>query len=557
MGSCRFSLTTARVVAVLALTAVAAGSLATTTGAYKPPAGDSCKCVRASSAGACVTLVSYDRGSTTRGTCKPGGAACEAPWMCTDASPTHVCLSKAVRRTLQCEPGTAGGRRCPCTHTEVNDVTLVPTQVVPGSTARSGRGNGTKTRSRGGGSNGDKRGNKGHGKRRNKGQSKSGSKDQSKSGSKGNGKRRNKGQSKSGSKDQSKSRNKGHGKRRNKGQSKSGSKDQSKRRNKGHGKRRNKDQSKSGSKDQSKSRNKGQSKNRNKGNGKSRNKGQSKSRNKGNGKSGKTDSKTKTYTRSELAPRPQNPRCQAKHVILSVEGNPWRCVQSMNIKQRTATEAYDYRNAQNNGWKTNDDYVNINFLRDAASRLYMCVTYGSADKSDLPKKIRSASSMLTSSSPNRFYFQDDVPAKTKPGEAPKGDTYTPVDGSAAHELSASHRWNDVKTDGYCVDVATEMVVDFSDLSYVKGLALGMGTNKMYPETGKWAYWDMDTKAPTKVLAYDAAGRVYPATMQAKEWRGYGKPPANSVRRVTVTAACNCQGWKKKAKQAAQAAKKKA
>ncbi|GAB0492537.1 hypothetical protein MMPV_003801 [Pyropia vietnamensis] len=397
MAGSAFSSTTARVVAVLALTIAAVATLPSTTGAYKPPAGESCKCSRASTAGACVTLVSYNKGSTTEGTCMLGGPDCQAPWECNDSKPTHVCLSKEVKWPLQCEPGTAGGRRCPCKHTEVNDVTLVPTQILP-----DGRGGGDGPK-----------------------------------------------------------------------------------------------------------------------------------------------------------PPPQNPRCQAKHVILSVEGNPWQCVQSMNIKQRTATEAYDYRNAQNKGWKTNDDYVNINFLRDAASRLYMCVTYGSADKSDLPKKIRSASSMLTSSSPNRFYFQDDVPAKTKPGEAPKGDTYTPVDGSAAHKLSASHRWNDVETDRYCVDVATEMVVDFSDLSYVKGLALGMGTNKMYPETGTWEYWDMDTEAPTKVLAYDAEGRVYPATKQAKEWRRYGKPPANSVRRVTVTAACNCQGWKKKAKQAAQAAKKKA
>ncbi|KAK1858260.1 hypothetical protein I4F81_000870 [Pyropia yezoensis] len=392
MAGSSFSSTTARVVAVLALTVAVAATLPTTTGAYKPPAGGSCKCARTSSAGACIVLLRYKKGSTTEGTCKAGGDVCEAPWECTDAGPTHVCLSQVVTSTLQCKEGT-GGKRCPCVRSKVDDVTLVPTQLLP-----DGR-----------------------------------------SGGKG------------------------------------------------------------------------------------------------------------------PLPPPQKPSCKAKGAIISVEGKPWQCVRSMDIKERTAAQAYDYRNARNNGWKTQDDYVNMNFLRDSASRLYMCVTYGSFKKSDLPEMKRAASSFLTSSTPNRFYFQDDVPSKTKAGE-PKGDSYTPANGSPAHQLSASHEWNDVKTDGYCVDVAAEMVVDFSGLTYVKGLALGMGSVKAYPETGKWAFWDMDTKERTKSLAYDSAGRLYPAKMQAKKWTGAGSPPANCVHRVTVTATCNCKNWENKALKAARAAK---
>ena len=396
MAGSAFSSTTARVVAVLALTVAAVATLPATTGAYKPPAGESCKCSRASSAGACIVLLQYREGSKTRGACKAGGEACEAPWECTDAGPTHVCLSQVVTSTLQCKAGTGGeGKHCPCVRTKVNDVTLVPTQLLP-----------------------DVRG-----------------------GGKG------------------------------------------------------------------------------------------------------------------PLPPPQKPSCRANAAILSVEGEPWQCVQSMNINKRTAAQAYDYRNAQNNGWETQDDYVNLNFLRDAASRLYMCVTYGSPKKSGLPKAVRAASSMLTSVSPNRFYFQDDVPVKTKVGAKPKGDSYTPANGSPAHQLSASHRWNDDKTDGYCVDVAKKMVVDFSGLSYIKGLALGMGSTKAYPETGKWEFWDMDTKERTMSLAYDTAGRVYPAKEQANKWEGMGSPPSNCVNRVTVTAACSCKGWKAKALKAARAAKR--
>ncbi|GAB0490579.1 hypothetical protein MMPV_001816 [Pyropia vietnamensis] len=361
---------------------------ASSIGAFKPPAGKSCKCARASSPGACLVLVRYDEGSKTQGVCRPGGEACDAPWTCTDESPTHVCLSQVVTSWLQCKLGTGGGEVCPCVRHEVDDLSLMPTQLLP-----DGRGGG----------------------------------------------------------------------------------------------------------------------------------------------------------KPKPLPPPQKPSCKANHAIISVEGTPWQCVKSMNIEKRTAPAACDYGEHRNNGWKTNDDYVNLNFLRDTASRLYMCVTYGSSEASDLPDVKRTASSVVTSTTPNRFYFQDDG---TKPND--NGGSYTPANGSPAHELSSSHRWSNLKTDRYCVDVASEMVVDFSDLSYIKGLALGKGGGK-YPATGDWAFWNMRTMKRTAPLAYDAAGRVYPAKMQAEKWMESGIPPSNCVHRVTVTAACDCYGWMTKARAAAQMA----
>lgn len=83
------------------------------------------------------------------------------------------------------------------------------------------------------------------------------------------------------------------------------------------------------------------------------------------------------------------------------------------------------------------------------------------------------------------------------------------------------------------------------------------TTAAYPATGKWAYWDMDTKAPTKSLAYDAARRVFPAKMQAKKWSAAGSPPPNSVRHVTVTAGCGSGECKAKERRAAAKAAAKA
>lgn len=104
-----------------------------------------------------------------------------------------------------------------------------------------------------------------------------------------------------------------------------------------------------------------------------------------------------------------------------------------------------------------------------------------------------------------------------------------------------------------MDVAAGVVMDFSGLSYIKGLALGMCASggAVYPVTGKWAYSDVDdTLAPTKCLAFDAAGRVFAAAVQSKKLTAGGSTPANSVRRVTITASCGCNGWKNEVRKAA-------
>lgn len=77
-------------------------------------------------------------------------------------------------------------------------------------------------------------------------------------------------------------------------------------------------------------------------------------------------------------PPPQKPVCRSRHVGVEVNGKQLACVSSINIVMRSASAACQFKNWQQNGWPTyKDDLVNLNFLRDAASRMYFCVTYGS------------------------------------------------------------------------------------------------------------------------------------------------------------------------------------
>lgn len=105
-----------------------------------------------------------------------------------------------------------------------------------------------------------------------------------------------------------------------------------------------------------------------------------------------------------------------------------------------------------------------NFLHDAASRLCLSVTYGSPKASDLPGEKRAASSVLTAAAANRFYSQDDVAAKAKAGEKPKGDSYTPRQTGARRSswLRPTSGMTSRRT-GHCVDVVAGMVVDSSGL----------------------------------------------------------------------------------------------
>ena len=255
------------------------------------------------------------------------------------------------------------------------------------------------------------------------------------------------------------------------------------------------------------------------------------------------------------APAPKSPACKATHAIVSVEGKPWRCVASTDIGKRSTEEAYDYRNWVNNGWKTKDDYINLNFMRDAASRLYLCVTYGSAAKSDAPKAGRSVTASLVSAVPNNFYFQDDPMSIDANGKR-KGDLYAPKDGSSAMELAAKHNWKDAMTDGYCVDAAEGLVANFTGLAYVKGLALSVGGAAAgYPDTGAWAFWNLRSKPTTEALAYDGAGRILNAKGQREAWKGQkGVRPPSAIHRVTMDAACSCDGWRRASKASAARAK---
>eukprot|EP00168_Porphyra_purpurea_P003260 TRINITY_DN13897_c0_g1_i1.p1 TRINITY_DN13897_c0_g1~~TRINITY_DN13897_c0_g1_i1.p1 ORF type:complete len:423 (+),score=122.82 TRINITY_DN13897_c0_g1_i1:804-2072(+) len=244
------------------------------------------------------------------------------------------------------------------------------------------------------------------------------------------------------------------------------------------------------------------------------------------------------------APAPKSPACKATHAIVSVEGTPWRCVASTDIGHRSAEEAYHYHDGRNNGWATKDDYINLNLMRDAASRLYLCITYGSTDRSDEPEAGRSALASLVSAAPNRFYFQDDPMSVDANGKR-TGDLYSPKDRSFARALAAKHNWGDTSTDGYCVDAAAGLTADFMGLTYVKGLALSEGgAAGGFPNTGPWAFWKLRTAPTTGALAYDGAGRILPAVEQERAWVGRaGVRPPSAIHRVTVAAACSCDGWR--------------
>ena len=403
MAARAFTSVTARVALVAAATALVA-TAASTTVAFKPAAGGTCKCAMAATAGKCIVFTSFSDKAQTMGTCKTIGNKCDAPWECTDDEPTHVCTAHVVQATLQCiKPASRGS--CPCGKKKTDDVTLRPTQVLPEGDGRTG---GVKPEPE-----------------------------------------------------------------------------------------------------------------------------------------EKEPPVPALWSPEGPAPAPKSPACKATHAIVSVEGEPWRCVASTDIGKRSTEEAYDYRKWVNNGWKTKDDYINLNFMRDAASRLYLCVTYGSAAKSDAPKAGRSVSASLVSAAPNNFYFQDDPMTFDADGKR-KGDLYKPMDGSSATALTAKHNWNDAMTDGYCVDAAEGLVANFTGLAYVKGLALSMGGAPAgYPDTGKWAVWNLRAKPTTAALAYDSVGRILKAKDQKEAWKGQaGVRPPSAIHRVTMDAVCSCDGWRK-------------
>jgi len=235
------------------------------------------------------------------------------------------------------------------------------------------------------------------------------------------------------------------------------------------------------------------------------------------------------------APAPQEPACAATHVRVSVFGKPWTCVKSMDIGQRSVAAVYAYKNSKQNGWATMDDYINLNLLRDASARLYLCVTYGSAAKTGLGSK-RSASTTVTSAVLNRFYVADD------PTEG--NDAYTPSDGTESRTLTAANQWQDTKTDGFCVAVAEGLVLDFTALKWVKGLAVGKGSSHAYAKgsdgrmaadnVGDYRKWNMKNRSETRSLAYDGKGRV-----KGTQKRVYGRKTVAEIKQVKLEATCAC------------------
>eukprot|EP00168_Porphyra_purpurea_P016598 TRINITY_DN5422_c0_g1_i2.p1 TRINITY_DN5422_c0_g1~~TRINITY_DN5422_c0_g1_i2.p1 ORF type:complete len:398 (-),score=136.28 TRINITY_DN5422_c0_g1_i2:458-1651(-) len=235
------------------------------------------------------------------------------------------------------------------------------------------------------------------------------------------------------------------------------------------------------------------------------------------------------------APAPQEPACAATHVRVSVFGKPWTCVQSMDIGQRAVATATAYEGWDQHGWATVDDYINLNLLRDAAARLYLCVTYGSAATTGM-ESGRTASTTVTSAVANRLYAADDP--------AGGSDVYTPSVGTAAHTLMAANQWEDAMTDRFCVAAAEGLVLDFTALAWVKGLVLGKGSSVTYAtgadgrlaaaNVGGYTRWNMQQQSETQSLAYDGEGRV-----KGTQTKVHGRQMVAAIKQVKFEATCEC------------------
>lgn len=242
------------------------------------------------------------------------------------------------------------------------------------------------------------------------------------------------------------------------------------------------------------------------------------------------------------APPPrQEPRCRSRFAGVEVNGKKLACVSAMNIGSRSARDAYQYRNVRQNGWSTyKDDFINLNFLRDEASRMYLCVTYGSHKRSDKRQERRFArAEILTAGDKNRFYAADDPASKSS------YDTYKTEALYGRTRFTTRHRWADDKTDGFCIGVGTGAIVaHFTDLSLVRGVAAGnagLPGPTGYGRVPKWAARRLQREASTQGLQYDKAGRVLPRAVQDKKWRQYGDAP-DAAMKVKLTPRCNCNGF---------------
>lgn len=241
------------------------------------------------------------------------------------------------------------------------------------------------------------------------------------------------------------------------------------------------------------------------------------------------------------APPPQQPTCRSRFAGVEVNGRPLACVSAMNIDGRSAAGAYQYKQVRQNGWPTyKDDFINLNFLRDFDSRMYLCVTYGSARRSNKKQERRFAKAkIVTAGDKNRFYVADD------PANKSSYDQYKTEALYGRTRFTTRHRWADEKTDGFCIGVGTGAIVaHFTGLSLVRGVAAGnagLRAPTAYGQVRQWAARRLQREARTSGLQYDAVGRVLPRAVQEQKWSKYGPAP-DAAMEVKLTPRCNCNGY---------------
>jgi len=134
--------------------------------------------------------------------------------------------------------------------------------------------------------------------------------------------------------------------------------------------------------------------------------------------------------------QPMAPTCITDNIAISVEGRHVLCVKPINIGKRSIQSAYGHVGFTMTGWGTFNDLTNIGFVRDAANRMYMCLTLGAGTRPSGRGDRHARSTLYSKSNDTTWYVQDDPTLKN-----PR-DRYTTGKKGDYDTLSATNTWSE-------------------------------------------------------------------------------------------------------------------
>jgi len=174
--------------------------------------------------------------------------------------------------------------------------------------------------------------------------------------------------------------------------------------------------------------------------------------------------------------QPMAPTCITDNIAISVEGRHVLCVKPINIGRRSIQAAYRHVGFTMTGWGTFNDFANIGFVRDAANRMYMCLTLGAGTRPSGTGDRHARSTFYSKSNDTTWYVQDDPTVKN-----PR-DRYTTGKKGDYYALSATNTWSEATSDGWCAASSSSMVLNISHMTKMYGLAFLKG-NVTAPKSG--------------------------------------------------------------------------